>query len=179
MSEGYWIYNNLRNSFNVEADRQILKSPDSITELVRLLKHKRGDRVTLTPEFLQRDNNIEFVTIYENKGISVAERYASLSVCDSSIEELMPVITLAKDLEDCVTEDEKQLWLRIAAPVADSSMIFREEFQIINRIDHPYLEKNKESIRIDAGLRKILYHVHSSYMDKEQVMTDLALKHAF
>ena len=179
MSEGYWIYNNLRNSFKIDADRQVVKSPDSIPELVRLLKHKRGDRVTLTPEFLQRDNHIEFITIYENEGCSVAERYAFLSVCDTSVEELMPVITLAKDLEDCVTEDEKQLWLRIAAPVVDSSMMLREEFQIVNKINHPYIEKNKEDIMTSASLKKILYHVHSSYMDKEQVITDLTLKHAF
>ena len=179
MREGYWLYEGLENTLGIDRKRHILKSPDSIPDLVRLLHHKRGNRVKLTPTFLQRGNHFEFVTVYENKGRKVAERYAFASICDQPVEEIMPVISLAKGLEDCVDEDEKRLWLRIASPVADSSILLRKQFQIVNTIEHPYLEENKQIIVAEAHDRKIMYHVHSCYLDKDQAMTDLALKHAF
>lgn len=179
MSEGYWIYKGLEETLGIDRKRHIIKSPDSMPDLLRLLHHKRGNHVKLTPRFLQRGNHFEFVTLYENDSRKVAERYAFASICDKPVKELMHVITLAKGLEDCADENEKQLWLRIAAPVADSSVLLRKEFQIVNSISHNYLEKNKHAVLDDAHERKIMYHVHSSYLDKEQAVTELALKHAF
>ena len=105
--------------------------------------------------------------------------YAFGSVCEQHVEDVMPIISLAKGREECADEDEQQLWLRNAAPSADSSSFLREEFQIVNSIDNTYLERNKRLARNVAHRRKIMYHVHSSYLDKEQVMTHLALKYAF
>jgi len=179
MSDKYWVFEEVEKKFFLPEFLIFKKDPDNLGKLLRCLKIRNRSKTTLTQHILQRGNQFEFVTLYQNRRHKAVERYAFMSVCEKPVEEVLPILTLAKDLDDCVDEEERKLWLRVAAPVADSAKILSRDLGSPREIAHPYLQKHQQRIINQAEHKHITMNVYSRYCDKEQVLTDLALKHAF
>jgi hypothetical protein len=179
MSDKYWVFEEVEKKFFLPEFLILKKDPENIGQLLRCLRIRNRSKTTLTPHILQRGNQFEFVTLYQNRRHKAVERYAFMSICEKPVEEVMPILTLAKDLDDCVNEEEVKLWLRVAAPVADSAKILSRDMRHPREIAHPYLQKHQQRIIRKARDRHMTAHVYSRYCDQEQVLTDLALKHAF
>lgn len=162
MSKGYWVFRDIEDKLGVKRERQLAKSPDNLGKLLRFLRPKSGDKIIITPYVLNKENHFEFVSVYENPGRKkrAVERYMFLSLCEMPVKEALPVILLAKDLEQCVSEEEKTLWLRAASPVVDSArLLSRSDTGLGARteITHPYLEKHRRRIIAQAEAAGIDY----------------------
>ena len=181
MAERYWIYEEVEKKFHIPAPLKLFKkNPDNLGELLRSLRLKKRDKVIITPEFVSQGNKLELITVYHNipRRIKVAERYASMQYTSPN-NTFNPVIFLSNELKDCSTEQEKELWLRIAAPAVDSANILRTEFRQPVQLNNPNLAKNRRKIIKEAHKRNITYQVYSKYQDDRQLWSDLTVKHAF
>ncbi len=149
------------------------KSPAAINTLLRKLRPKSRDKVTVTPVVVQRDhpnNHFEFFTFYENKsrrGRKALERYAFYSVCEKPVEDVEDIVNLAKTYDDCETEEERLLWLRVASPVVDSARLLSSH-GISNKISNSYLQKHRRKIIARAQERGIAFDKYSLYCDNAQ-----------
>ena len=172
MSEGYWVFRDIEVKLGVSRARQIAKRPDNLGKLLRILKPRSRNKITLTPYVLQNDTHFELVTVYENpkKRTKAAERYMFLALCENSAEEVMPILQLAKGLEDCVSKEEKMLWLRVAAPIVDSArMLSRSETGLGAPVEiaHPYLNKHRRKIIARAHEKGIDYTKYTLCKDND------------
>lgn len=162
MSKGYWVFRDIEDKLGVKRERQLAKSPDNLGKLLRFLRPKARDKILITPYVLNNENHFELVSVYENpaRKRKAVERYMFLSLCELPAKEALPVIVLAKDLEQCVSDEEKALWLRIASPVVDSArLLSRSDTGLGARteIRHPYLEKHRRYILAQAEAAGIDY----------------------
>jgi len=181
MAQKYWVYGAVEEIFNIPAPAKLFKKdPDNLGKLLRSLCAKRKDKIRVFPEYIQKDNYFEFLSIYKNTANKkmVAERYASIKFSDLEIAK-SPVILLLQDLEDCEDEKTRRLWLRIASPLVDSAVFLRTELKQPSWINHEYLEQNRKKIIKAAEEMNITYQVYSKYEDDKQLFCEATLKHAF
>ncbi|MBW3004865.1 hypothetical protein KY310_03460 [Candidatus Woesearchaeota archaeon] len=148
------------------------KDPANIKTLLRKLRIKSRDQITLTPVVVQRnnpDNHFELFNLYENKsrGRKALERYAFYSVCDHPVEEVEEIVNLAQTYDDCSSEEEQLLWLRVASPVVDSARLL-SSFRVSNRISNEYLNRHRRMIIARAQERGVTFHKYSLYCDNVQ-----------
>ncbi len=174
MSEGYWVFRDIEVKLGVDRGRQIAKSPDNLGRLLRILRPKSRDRIILTPHVFQENTHFELVTVYANpaKRTKAVERYMFLAVCEQPAEDVLPVLTLAKDLEDCISEEERMLWLKAASPVVDSARMLgrsADGLGLSTEIAHPYLNKHRRKIINRAHRNGVDYTQYALYKDNDIV----------
>lgn len=181
MAKRFWIYEEVEKKFHIPTPEKLFKKDsDNIGELTRLLKLKRRDKVFITDDFIQQGNQFEFISVYHNKtrGIFIAERNASL-IYTSPDTIRNPMEYICSQLDDWVTEIDRTMWLRIAAPVVDSANILKTEFRQPTQLNGIYLNSKRRKIIKAAQELNITYHVYSKYQDERQLWSDLTAKHAF
>ncbi|MBD3303744.1 hypothetical protein GF343_01240 [Candidatus Woesearchaeota archaeon] len=149
------------------------KSPANIQTLLEKLRIKSRDKILVRPFVVQRDcpdNHFELSTVYENPKSRkrVIERYAFYSVCEHPVEEVEDVVSLAKTYDDCDSDEERLLWLRVASPVVDSARIL-SSWGVSNKINNDYLQKHRRNIISRAQEKSVTFHKYSLYCDNVQV----------
>lgn len=177
----YWVYEAVEDVLGISAPAKLFKKdPENLGKLLRGLSAKRKDKICVFPEFIQKNNRFEFLTVYKNTANKkmVAERYASIKFADLKIAK-SPAITLLHDLKECEDEQTRRLWLRIASPLVDSAVLLKTELKQPSWINQEYLEKNRKKIIQAAEEMNITYQVYSKYEDDKQLFCESTLKHAF
>jgi hypothetical protein len=171
MKSSDWISDGIekRVGWNLESFK---KSPANIKTLLEKLGIRSRDKILVRPVVVQRDspdNHFEFSTVYENpkRRKRVVERYAFYSVCEQPVEEVESVVNLAKTYDDCVSDEERLLWLRVASPVVDSAGIL-SSWGVSNKINNAYLQKHRRKIIARAQEKGITFHKYSLYCDNVQ-----------
>ncbi|MBW3002854.1 hypothetical protein KY338_06870 [Candidatus Woesearchaeota archaeon] len=173
MTNSDWVSDGIEQliGWHVESFK---KSSSNIKTLLEKLGIRSRDKILVRPVVVQRDspdNHFEFSTVYENPGRRkrVVERYAFYSVCEHPVEEVEDVVNLAKTYDDCVSDEERLLWLRVASPVVNSAGVLSSR-GISNKINNAYLQKHRRKIISRAQEKGITFHKYSLYCDNIQAV---------
>lgn len=171
MKSSDWVSDGIerRVGWHIESFK---KSPANAQTLLEKLRIKSRDKILVKPVVVQRDspdNHFEFSTVYENpkRRKRVVERYAFYSVCEHPVEDVEDIVNLVKTYDDCNSDEERLLWLRVASPVVDSAGML-SSWGVSNEISSAYLQRHRRKIISRAQEKGITFHEYSLYCDNIQ-----------